>query len=229
MKKFGTPMGDGPGSDSEKVGFDVEGTPLPDGRLALDEPVLAFLWLVRWALVDELEVDWLWLEDFCGDDELGCGVVLVVVVLVLPGALECEGEVEVELELVVEDELDELDDVVVVELLEELGAGAHDMFSEATTPLIGRCSDDKGVPGGTSTLNVSVTPPIRVTVTVHESADATGMAAVARTTSMAAASVSTARSRRLMIKLVRPSLPASAYASHASNSLQHACCGGGRY
>jgi hypothetical protein len=34
MKKLGTPIGAGPGSDSEKVGFDGFGTPLPVGRLA---------------------------------------------------------------------------------------------------------------------------------------------------------------------------------------------------
>lgn len=34
MKKFGTPIAAGPGSDREKVGFDCVGTPLPVGRLA---------------------------------------------------------------------------------------------------------------------------------------------------------------------------------------------------
>jgi len=29
MKKFGTPIGAGPGSESEKLGFDAVGTPFP--------------------------------------------------------------------------------------------------------------------------------------------------------------------------------------------------------
>jgi hypothetical protein len=32
MKKFGTPIGAGPGSDSENVGLFGEGTPFPLGR-----------------------------------------------------------------------------------------------------------------------------------------------------------------------------------------------------
>lgn len=35
MKKFGTPIGAGPGVESEKVGFEGAGTPLPDGRFDL--------------------------------------------------------------------------------------------------------------------------------------------------------------------------------------------------
>jgi hypothetical protein len=34
MKKFGTPIGAGPGRESEKDGFDAEGTPLPEGNAA---------------------------------------------------------------------------------------------------------------------------------------------------------------------------------------------------
>ena len=34
MKKFGTPIGDGPGSESENVGLPAVGTPLPLGSLA---------------------------------------------------------------------------------------------------------------------------------------------------------------------------------------------------
>jgi hypothetical protein len=240
MKKFGTPIGAGPGSDSENVGFDVLGTPLPLGSEAAGEVLLVFFaWRLRFlGLVVGVCP---WLEDFSGEEEVGRGVVLdefVVVVFVVPGPAECEGEVEVELEVVEDelelDELDELDEleeldglekvVVVVleldELEEELVAGAHVIDSVATTPLIGSFSDDRGVPGGTSTLNVSVTPPTSVTVTVHGSADATGIAASPRTTKMATASDSTARSRRLIVKLVRPLLRPSRCASHASN-LQH--------
>jgi hypothetical protein len=35
MKKFGTPIGAGPGVESEKVGFEGAGTPLPDGSFDL--------------------------------------------------------------------------------------------------------------------------------------------------------------------------------------------------
>jgi hypothetical protein len=37
MKKFGTPIGAGPGSDSENVGLLALGTPMPDGSSAFDE------------------------------------------------------------------------------------------------------------------------------------------------------------------------------------------------
>lgn len=35
MKKLGTPIGAGPGSESENVGLEGFGTPLPVGRLTL--------------------------------------------------------------------------------------------------------------------------------------------------------------------------------------------------
>lgn len=159
-----------------------------------------------------------------------------VVVVFVPGPDECEGEVEVELEVddeelvELEEEVDELEELVVVlvelEALEELVAGAHDIVSVATTPLIGRFSEETGVVGGTSTLNVSVTPPTSVTVTVHGSADALGMAASPRTTKMATASDRTARSRRLIVKLVRPLLAPSTCASHALICSTSLCCRG---
>ena len=40
MKKLGTPIGAGPGSESENVGLLAEGTPLPLGRL---DGLLGFL------------------------------------------------------------------------------------------------------------------------------------------------------------------------------------------
>jgi hypothetical protein len=50
MKKLGTPIGAGPGSESEKVGFEAFGTPLPVGRLSLG--FLGFLgFLARGAVV----------------------------------------------------------------------------------------------------------------------------------------------------------------------------------
>ena len=45
MKKLGTPIGAGPGRESEKVGLLGDGTPLPEGRF--DAGLLGFL---LWAL-----------------------------------------------------------------------------------------------------------------------------------------------------------------------------------
>jgi hypothetical protein len=43
MKKFGTPIGAGPGRDREKDGLEAEGTPLPEGSEVL-------WWLTLWCL-----------------------------------------------------------------------------------------------------------------------------------------------------------------------------------
>jgi hypothetical protein len=51
MKKFGTPIGAGPGNESEKVGLFAAGTPLPVGRSfagELDFVVCFFLWAFCW-------------------------------------------------------------------------------------------------------------------------------------------------------------------------------------
>jgi hypothetical protein len=184
-------------------------------------------------------------EDFCGDDDVGWGVVWAGVVL--DGVLDREGEVEVELEVELLDDDVELDDAelddddeLLLELLLELldagavvevvlsladddeeDAGAHDIDELATTPLIGRLSWERGVPGGTLTLNVSVAPPMSVTVTVQASADATGTKAVARTASTAATAPRSPRSLRRVLTVVRPVLPPSVCASHPSKSAAH--------
>jgi hypothetical protein len=188
MKKFGTPIGAGPGSDSENVGFEVLGTPLPVGSLVAGVVVVVvFFFLALLFFVVFVEGVWPWLDDFSGDEEVGCGVVLdevvVVVVFVVP---ECEGEVEVEVVVVVvvddddededeeeaEEELDELGDVVVVVVVvvvddDEVVAGAHVIVSE-TAPgmLTGGITPGVAITGPT----VCVAPPTRVTVTVHVSA-----------------------------------------------------------
>ena len=244
MKKFGTPIGAGPGSDSENVGFEVLGTPLPVGSLAAGGVVVVFFFFALLFFVVLVEGVWPWLDDFSGDEEVGCGVVLdevvVVVVFVVP---ECEGEVEVEpvvvdeddeveveVEVEVEDEdeeaeeeLDELGDAVVVIVVvvvddDEVVAAAQVIVSE-TAPgmLTGGMTPGVAITGPT----VCVPPPTRVTVTVHVSAEATGMAARPRTTKIAAASTSTARNLRLNVKLVRPLLPPSTCASHASKFAAH--------
>ena len=112
MKKFGTPIGAGPGSAKEKVGFEAEGTPplprmrpvwLPDDAFFLALPgFLCLVWFWAGALA-------LWVDCFCffdgpvgvggalvvvvvcfGFDDFGVVVVVVVVVLevdVVPGAV----------------------------------------------------------------------------------------------------------------------------------------------
>ncbi|HUO73425.1 MAG TPA: hypothetical protein VMU39_21830 [Solirubrobacteraceae bacterium] len=59
----------------------------------------------------------------------------------------------------------------------------HVSVSLAITPVIGSWIADSGVPGGTSTLNVSVCPVSMVTVRTHASADAAGSSAMACTAS----------------------------------------------
>jgi hypothetical protein len=187
MKKFGTPIGAGPGSDSEKVGFEVLGTPLPVGSLAAGVVVLVVFFFALVFCGVLVEGVWPWLDDFSGDEEVGCGVVfdevVVVVVFVVP---ECEGEVEVELVVVDEDveledddaveeeeELDELGEVVVVVVVvvvdddDEVAAGAQVIVSETAPGML-----TGGITPGVATTGptVCVAPPGRVTVTVHVSA-----------------------------------------------------------
>jgi hypothetical protein len=90
------------------------GTPFPAGSLAAGVVVVLFFALLFFGLL--VEGVWPWLDDFSGDEEVGCGVVsdgvVVVVVLVV---LECEGEVEVELEVAVEVAVEVVVVVVVVD------------------------------------------------------------------------------------------------------------------
>jgi hypothetical protein len=146
MKKLGTPIGAGPGSESEKVGLLVPGTPLPEGRTAFFG--LAFLWP---EVVGGLTVCGC-VDGFCflvGLPDSGVGVVLddeveveVEVVLV---------ELEVELEVVVEVPEGEVDVVVVVVLVELEEEGTQVSVSDTMTPVTGRFRLEIGVPGGTLT------------------------------------------------------------------------------
>jgi hypothetical protein len=196
---------------------------------------LFFLFFFFVVLVDGA---WPWLEGVWRDDDVGWGVVvdeLVVVVLVVP---ECEGEVEVEVVVVVvvvveddaledeaedeelDEELDELGDVVVVVVMDEDDdevVGVEQVMV-SVAPGIPRSGM---APGVASTVCVFTMTPPTITVTVHGSAEATGMAARPRTTKIAAASSSTARSLRLNVKLVRPLLPPSTCASHACEFAAH--------
>src|ERR1035437_1213002 len=191
MKKFGTPIGAGPGSESENVGLVADGTPLPVGSL-LAAGVLDFDFdLGFWpepgliGLGPPLCADTGW---FLGGPERRGGVCV--------GPVEVVLEVEVELELLVEVvlvvdvvelelKLDELLGEVGVELVVDgrvvdepvVVAGAQLIVSETTTPVIGSDSDETGVPAGTFTGKVNCCPPSSVTVTVHASAEAFGIAA----------------------------------------------------
>src|SRR6202012_5124181 len=87
MKKLGTPIGAGPGSDSEKVGLVADGTPLPVGRLPVVELVLVVVFFLALAFL----LCWP-LDDGCWPllVPVGTGVVLDVVVEVDDVPL-CEG------------------------------------------------------------------------------------------------------------------------------------------
>jgi hypothetical protein len=202
MKKFGTPIGAGPGSDSEKVGLLAAGTPLPVGSVTF------FLCLACVGALGAVEV-------CCGCEDFFCCLVGLVgwgVVELRLDEVVVELEPEVEVELEVEEDEDELPVLVLPELLVlvdvvvvvvELWDGTHDSLSDTTVPVIGRPIAEIGVPGGTLTLKVSVCPPTRVTRTVQASAEALGMAATAMAIVIAAASARTNHSFRLFSNAAR--------------------------
>lgn len=147
MKKFGTPIGAGPGSDSEKVGLLVPGTPFPVGSETFFF-ALACWWPPGWVVVGCR-----WVEGFCFLARLGARLGAVLD--------EDEDEVEVELEVVLddEDELEEEEDELellgveleVVVVLDELVlSGTQVSVSEVGTPATGgRLRLEIGVPGAT--------------------------------------------------------------------------------
>jgi hypothetical protein len=57
-------------------------------------------------------------------------------------------------------------------------AGEHDSATLSTGSVTGSEIDDSGVPAGTFTVKDTLPPPATVTVTTHESAWATGIAAI---------------------------------------------------
>lgn len=143
MKKFGTPIGAGPGSDSEKLGFDGDGTPLPVGSPAfgvagalrclagvVDVEVVVcgrlegFCWVVGrlgTGLADVLEDDEREVELEVELEEEGELLELELVGLGRLGGLE----LELELELVV---------VVMVMVLEELVLSATQLWDTTVAP-----------------------------------------------------------------------------------------------
>ena len=206
MKKFGTPIGAGPGSDNENVGFFADGTPFPVGSFALGCLDLLFGFVFFFATAG-------WVDEgfslrLAPDGE---GVVVVDELVVVDEDVEFDDEAEVEVELegelVVELEALLDDDgavvVVVVVVVVEVPAGVatHVSVSDAMpVSVIGSGICATGVPGGTSgTLNVYDWPVRSETVTVHVSAEAEGSAANAITMRAALAITSTATSFRRWI------------------------------
>jgi hypothetical protein len=184
MKKFGTPSGAGPGSAKENVGLEGVGTPFLEvfgGGLAEDflffflPPLLPLLLLPPLlflepyvdldpeeapGLLPEPPPELLWEPE---PDDLVV-VVLVEVVVVL---------VDVVVVVVV------LRVVVVV----EVAGWVQEACTLFTGPVPGGTICEAGVPGGSFTVKVRVCPVSSTTVTVHWSAEATGIEAVAITTS----------------------------------------------
>jgi hypothetical protein len=183
MKKFGTPIGAGPGTENEKVGFDGVGTPFfAVGAGGFDEvevvvevlgPLAPVLLFVVGPLAPVLPVVFEPLDP------------LVPPLCLLPEPVGCEEDDEPVVVLEDEDEDDEpLDPLDPLDPLEPLGpdgvvdVGAHDADTLFTGPTPAGTIDEAGVPDGTLTLNDSVCPVSSVTVTVHWSAEAVGIAAI---------------------------------------------------
>ena len=203
MKKFGTPIGAGPGSENEKVGLLANGTPAPVGPLGV---VGFFLVLAARGRGRRLlgARGALLLAALVGRGPVGFVAELVVDVgeplleelLLAVDPLEDEPEVEVEplldevgVDEVVVDEL--VVEVVVVVVVLVPAAGAQDSLSDTTVPVIGRPRLEIGVPGEALTLKVYVWPPRTVTVTVQASAEALPKPIAPSTTRVAAVTAST--------------------------------------
>lgn len=180
---MGTPIGAGPGSESENVGLLADGTPLPVGRF------LGGLGFLACACLDALCVEVVCCcpgtcacacdEDFWPWLAVGAAVVDERLVVVLDELLR-EGEVEVEPDVVLEpEELLELDGgggalvllVVVVDVLVLVLAGVQ--VPDTKVAPAGSAIEDGFVPDGTlSKVSVWVWPVTSLTVTVHVSAAA---------------------------------------------------------
>jgi hypothetical protein len=219
MKKLGTPIGAGPGSESEKVGLEDFGTPLPVGRLT-------FGFLAFCDVVVVVVVVWVWLEPFCCLCRVGFGGVAEgVVELELDEEDEDEPECELdpecepepdELELeeleLEELELDLVGEEVVVEdggeevVVEDGGGAAGAQVSDSTTAPTGSATDEIGAPATIG--KVTVWPVTSFTVSVQLLAEALGRATAIRPASRAPASVIEKISFRLNNNSARLLLPA---------------------
>jgi hypothetical protein len=177
MKKFGTPIGAGPGRANEKVGFDGVGTPFGDrsrpaartGADAPDGPVDRF-WRTprpRPLGLGRVRAPMTCRDERCSSRARPAGRGAAVRVRAPAGAGAGGAE-------------------------DADGAGAE---HEPLTPVTGTltCSeiDDSGVPGGKLTLKDSERPPSSVTVTTHCCAPA-GVAVTTAPTPAVAASAAPA-------------------------------------
>jgi hypothetical protein len=79
--------------------------------------------------------------------------------------------------------------------------GVQEAETLLTGPTPAGTIEAAGVPGGTFTLKLSVCPVSSVTVTVHSSAEAVGIAAIPRTANTEAAAIATVFSFRRTDKL----------------------------
>jgi hypothetical protein len=164
MKKFGTPIGAGPGSANENVGFDGVGTPFPElfglgfGLLGAFDLGFGFAagFFAGVGCLDGCST-------FTGPRARGGPAAVVVVVDWVVVVVDAEVDV-------VEGVVVDVVDGTVLEVV----CGAHDSDTLAIDPVTGSGIDETGVPGGTSTTKLCCVPSARVTVNWHVSAKATG-------------------------------------------------------
>jgi hypothetical protein len=88
-------------------------------------------------------------------------------------------------------------------------AGTHDSLTPTTPAVTGREICDKGVPGGTFTVNDKCPPPTNVTVITQESAEAVGIAARPSVASAATTPTTSFRLLNTVVSLLPPFCRAS--------------------
>ncbi|MGZ4307549.1 MAG: hypothetical protein ACXVEW_13030 [Solirubrobacteraceae bacterium] len=200
MKKLGTPIGAGPGSANEKLGFEGVGTP-PVVRWGGGDELLFFFFFLFFPdeFPDPLDptvpagAGWLdgrW--DLPG--ELGFGAVVVDVVGVVDEGVDCELP-EPPVVVVCEPVVVPLGVLVVGVLVVGTGVGTLGVVTGGGHTLeINVAPGGSGAPGG----SWSTTWPVAVwTVTVQLAADATGIAASPITVANEATAVTAILSFRL--------------------------------
>ncbi|MBV9943596.1 MAG: hypothetical protein JO262_15830 [Solirubrobacterales bacterium] len=225
MKKFGTPIGAGPGSAKENVGLAGVGTPL---SVLAGEDVGALLFVVVFGLfglfglfgwfgffgcfgfaglgcltlLAPCELPWFVWEGFCPlpFPELflaGCGAFdsIVVVGVVDDAPWDGFGLAGVDVELEV---------VVVVVVVVVLVPGGHDCTTLVMGRFTGSGNELAGVPGGTF-WKVKVLPPATVMITVQPLAEALGIAARPSTATTDAKVTAAIFSFRLLNTVAYPS------------------------
>jgi hypothetical protein len=178
MKKFGTPIGAGPGSENEKLGLVGDGTPFfAVGAGGFDEVEVLVEGL---GPVGPLPPPRLGPVGPLLPPRLGPVGPLVPPLCLPPEPFGCEDEEEPVVVPEEEDDDDPLDPLDPVGPVGLVDVGVHDADTLLTGPTPAGTICEAGVPGGTLTLNDSVCPVSSVTVTVHWSAEAVGIAAIPR-------------------------------------------------